>query len=203
MEGDYIDEPLVSCGRPFRHRKDEIDLGDLGLWSVSSAKPGFGVENLRDDSVHTLWQSEGPQPHFIRVEFPKKTIVTQISIFVDVTLDDSYTPCKLSISLGTFKQDLQVVKIIELINPRGWHHIRLVDREEEEPGDDEDSDDSDSGFVAKGHLFQVAILANHLNGKDTHIRCLKILGPRSQNKQRWDGFGPNRHELMLMHETIR
>jgi len=154
-------------------------LGDLGLWSVSSAKPGFGVENLRDDSVHTLWQSEGPQPHFIRIEFPKRTIVTQISIFVDVTLDDSYTPCKLSISLGTFKQDLQVVKMIELINPRGWHHIRLVDREEEEPGDDEDSDDSDSGFAPKGHLFQVAILANHLNGKDTHIRCLKILGPRS------------------------
>lgn len=68
-------------------------------------------------------------------------------MFVDVTLDDSYTPCKLSISLGTFKQDLQVVKMIELINPRGWHHIRLVDREEEEPGDDEDSDDSDSGWV--------------------------------------------------------
>ncbi|KAH9467014.1 hypothetical protein MJO28_000398 [Puccinia striiformis f. sp. tritici] len=203
MEDDYTDEPFVSCGRPFRHRKDEIDLGDLGLWSVSSAKPGFGVDNLRDDSVHTLWQSEGPQPHFIRIEFPKKTIVTQISIFVDVTLDDSYTPCKLSISLGTFKQDLQVVKTIELINPRGWHHIRLVDREEEEPGDDEDSDDSESGFAAKGHLFQVAVLANHLNGKDTHIRCLKILGPRSQCKQRWDGFGPNRHELMLMHETIR
>jgi len=40
-----------------------------------------------------------------------------------------------------------VVKMIELINPRGWHHIRLVDREEEEPGDDEDSDDSDSGWV--------------------------------------------------------
>jgi len=93
--------------------------------------------------------------------------------------------------------------MIELINPRGWHHIRLVDREEEEPGDDEDSDDSDSGFAPKGHLFQVAILANHLNGKDTHIRCLKILGPRSQSKQRWDGFGPNRHELMVMHETIR
>ncbi|KNZ53915.1 hypothetical protein VP01_30g8 [Puccinia sorghi] len=150
MEGENTNEPLVSCGKPFLHRKDEIDLGDLGLWSVSSAKPGFGVENLRDDSVHTLWQSEGPQPHFIRIEFPKRTIVTvshQISMFVDVTLDDSYTPCKLSISLGTFKQDLQVVKMIELINPRGWHHIRLVDREEEEPGDDEDSDDSDSGWV--------------------------------------------------------
>lgn len=194
-----LSEPGLSCGRPFVIRQGEVDLGDLGLWSVSSAKPGFGVNNLRDDSVHTLWQSEGPQPHFIRIEFPKKTVVTQISIFVDVTLDDSYTPCKLSISLGTFKQDLQVVKLIELINPRGWQHIRLV----EEPGDDDDSDDSDAVYTSKGHLFQVAILANHLNGKDTHIRCLKVFGPRSQVKQRLDGFGPNRHELLLMHETIR
>jgi len=82
MEGENTNEPLVSCGKPFLPRKDEIDLGDLGLWSVSSAKPGFGVENLRDDSVHTLWQSEGPQPHFIRIEFPKRTIVTVANIYL-------------------------------------------------------------------------------------------------------------------------
>ncbi|MBW0473334.1 hypothetical protein O181_013049 [Austropuccinia psidii MF-1] len=190
--------------RPFPLPKGEIDLGDHGLWSVSSAKAGFGVNQLRDDSVHTLWQSEGPQPHFIRIEFPKKTAVSQISIFVDVTMDDSYTPCKLSISLGTFKQDLQVIKIVELKNPRGWQHIRLDgDQEDEEIVDDDDSEDSDTETTAKGHLFQIAVLANHLNGKDTHIRCLKIFGPRSQQKQKLNGFGPNHHELLLMHETIR
>ncbi|EGG03308.1 uncharacterized protein MELLADRAFT_29060, partial [Melampsora larici-populina 98AG31] len=130
------------------------DLGDRAVWSVSSAKPGFGVAQLRDDSIHTLWQSEGPQPHFIRIEFPKKTAVSRISIFVDVSMDDSYTPCRLSIAVGSFKQDLQQIKQLDLRNPRGWQDIKL------------------------GHLFQIAVLANHLNGKDTHIRALKIFGPR-------------------------
>ena len=26
-------------------------------------------------------------------------------------------------------------------------------------------------------VLQVCILGNHLNGKDTHIRCLKVFGP--------------------------
>ncbi|CAH7686763.1 anaphase-promoting complex, subunit 10/DOC domain-containing protein [Phakopsora pachyrhizi] len=194
--------------KTFKAPRDELDLGDQGLWSVSSAKPGYGVNQLRDDSISTLWQSEGPQPHFIRIEFPKKTAVTQISIYVDMAMDDSYTPCKLAISVGTFKHDLQVIKAVELKNPRGWQNIRLSseseDEEEPESSDDSDEDvDDDTDTFIKGHLFQVAVLANHLNGKDTHIRCLKIFGPRAQAKPRLDGFGPNHHELLLMHETIR
>ncbi|KAG0150923.1 hypothetical protein CROQUDRAFT_713141 [Cronartium quercuum f. sp. fusiforme G11] len=159
---------------------EEVDLGDRAVWSVSSAKPGFGVAQLRDDSIHTLWQSEGPQPHFIRIEFPKKTAVSRISIFVDVTMDDSYTPCRLSIAVGSFKQDLQVIKLVELRNPRGWQDIKLGTEEEANEKDDDESEDEDDESIAiKGHLFQIAVLANHLNGKDTHIRAVKIFGPRT------------------------
>mmetsp|Transcript_36381 Transcript_36381/g.34405 ORF Transcript_36381/g.34405 Transcript_36381/m.34405 type:complete len:80 (+) Transcript_36381:289-528(+) len=31
------------------------------------------------------------------------------------------------------------------------------------------------------HLLQLRILSMHQNGRDTHIRQLKILGPRSEN----------------------
>ena len=34
------------------------ELGDDAVWSLSSAKQGNGVEQLRDDDTNTFWQSE-------------------------------------------------------------------------------------------------------------------------------------------------
>lgn len=33
------------------------EIGRDAMWSLSSAKPGNGVDQLRDDSVETYWQS--------------------------------------------------------------------------------------------------------------------------------------------------
>lgn len=30
---------------------DQREIGETAVWSVSSAKPGFGVEKLRDDDI--------------------------------------------------------------------------------------------------------------------------------------------------------
>src|SRR5438105_559469 len=35
------------------------------VWSLSSAKPNFGVQQLRDSNLDTYWQSDGLHPHFI------------------------------------------------------------------------------------------------------------------------------------------
>ena len=48
------------------------DIGKLAVWSVTSAKPGNGVELLCDDRDDTYWQSDGSQPHLINVQFQKK-----------------------------------------------------------------------------------------------------------------------------------
>jgi anaphase-promoting complex subunit 10 len=32
------------------------EIGDLAVWTLSSAKPGNGVEQLRDDNISTFWQ---------------------------------------------------------------------------------------------------------------------------------------------------
>jgi len=32
------------------------EIGDLAVWTLSSAKPGNGVEQIRDDSISTFWQ---------------------------------------------------------------------------------------------------------------------------------------------------
>jgi anaphase-promoting complex subunit 10 len=75
------------------------DIGQLAKWSVSSFKFGFGPECLQDQDPETFWQSvppnpfpcgflptfyllfffacssDGPQPHFITVEFPRKMAI--------------------------------------------------------------------------------------------------------------------------------
>lgn len=44
----------------------------MAVWSVTSAKPGNGVELLRDGRDDTYWQSDGAQPHLVNVAFQKK-----------------------------------------------------------------------------------------------------------------------------------
>jgi anaphase-promoting complex subunit 10 len=38
------------------NEKDDCEIGDLAVWSLSTAKPGNGVEQLRDDRLDTYWQ---------------------------------------------------------------------------------------------------------------------------------------------------
>lgn len=49
----------------------------------------------------------------------------QISIYADVSLDDSYTPQKISLRAGTYHGDLHEVRYVEMISPNGWQHITL------------------------------------------------------------------------------
>ena len=51
--------------------EDESELREIGkdaVWSLSTAKPGNGVEQLRDDNTETYWQSDGTQPHLINIQ---------------------------------------------------------------------------------------------------------------------------------------
>ena len=42
----------------------EID----GCFIVSSAKPGNGVEQIRDNNIETFWQSDGIYPHVVNIQ---------------------------------------------------------------------------------------------------------------------------------------
>jgi anaphase-promoting complex subunit 10 len=33
-----------------------LEIGSQAVWSLSSSKPGFGIVQLRDDSINTYWQ---------------------------------------------------------------------------------------------------------------------------------------------------
>ena len=60
--------------------KNEVrEIGDQAIWSLSSCKPGFGIDQLRDDNFDTYWQSDGPQPHLVNIQF--RSLVVSLSHF--------------------------------------------------------------------------------------------------------------------------
>lgn len=145
---------------------DKREIGNLAVWSLSSAKPGFGVQQLRDDNIETYWQSDGPQPHMINIQFPRKMEVEEIEFYTDFKLDESYTPHHISIKSGTNYHDLKEIKFLELEEANGWISFNFKEKDE------------NSEKYLNTNFIQVGIVQNHQNGRDTHLRQLKIYGPK-------------------------
>uniref|UniRef100_A0A671TP83 Anaphase-promoting complex subunit 10 n=1 Tax=Sparus aurata TaxID=8175 RepID=A0A671TP83_SPAAU len=128
------------------------EIGSQAVWSLSSCKPGFGVDQLRDDNLETYWQSDGSQPHLVNIQFS----------FVEMrrtTSDESYTPSKISVRVGNNFHNLQEIRQLEMVEPSGWIHISLLNQ------------------PISTFMIQIAVLANHQNGRDTHMRQIKVYTP--------------------------
>jgi len=149
------------------------EIGKLAVWSVTSAKPGNGVELLRDNSLDTYWQSDGAQPHLVNVQFQRKVKVREIALYADYKLDESYTPSKISVRAGNSFHDLREVCVVDLDEPVGWTRVRL-----DANGGGETEMDAEGGAPLRAYFLQLAVLSNHQNGRDTHVRQVKIFGPR-------------------------
>ncbi|WVO15470.1 hypothetical protein L204_103128 [Cryptococcus depauperatus] len=155
---------------------DRPEISHLAQWSVSSHKYGFGVDNLRDGDDNTFWQSEGSQPHCIDLSFPRRVHISSIALHMSHPRDDSYTPSKIGIRAGTGVHDLQEVRYLEFNKPDGWHMMPLRPIESGiEEGEKE-------GPAIQCHYLRIVIFANHLNGKDTHVRGLKVFGSPQPNE---------------------
>lgn len=169
-----------------------IEIGKNAVWSLSSAKKGCGVLQIRDNNLKTFWQSDGCLPHLCSIQFPKIVKVREIWIFLDYQNDESYTPQQISIRTGTGFHDLEEIKLIDENEPNGWLKISFT---EEYQDFDFVVYDNKKGEKKKKKVFikkqrkgdiltnflQIAILDNHQQGKDTHIRQIKIFGPPSNS----------------------
>jgi anaphase-promoting complex subunit 10 len=169
---DTLEEEEVAGRGGGGEEKEEEDglqtLNDQAVWHISGARPGNGVDCLLDTSLETFWQSDGVSPHMVYVQFLKRTTVAEICIYVDYKIDESYTPKKLSIRAGTTHHDLEEIRVLHLDKPSGWVRIPV------------------GNPLGKGinrylrtWYIQVIIYFMHQNGRDTHVRCMKVLGPRS------------------------
>ena len=122
------------------------------------------MEQIRDENTETYWQSDGGQPHLINIQFHKKMSISEMAFYLDYSLDESYTPKKMSIRAGTTFHDLVEVRVVELHEPTGWVTVPLDPKE---------------GKVLRAFFLQVCVVSMHQNGRDTHVRQAKIFGPRT------------------------
>ncbi|KAL0636784.1 hypothetical protein Q9L58_004267 [Maublancomyces gigas] len=155
-EDDDEQETTGGSSMPETSLEGLKEIGNLASWTVSTAKPGNGIEQLRDEDTNLFWQ----QPHMINIHFAKRVFVKRIRMFLDFENDESYTPTKISVMSGTGYHDLQEVTTMNFEQPSGWIDVNL-------DGVHEDGQ-------LRTFLIQVCIHANHQNGKDTHVRGLQI-----------------------------
>lgn len=142
--------------------KNVREVGNQATWSLSSCKPGFGVEQLRDDSLETYWQSDGQLPHLVNIQFKRKTTIKEVALYTDYKLDESYTPTRISVRVGTNFNDLQEIEVVDIAEPTGWTRIPLKDINDK---------------LIRTFMLQIAVLQNHQQGRDTHMRQIKIQSP--------------------------
>lgn len=240
------------------------DIGHLAKWSVSSFKFGFGPECLQDQDPDTFWQlsltlshstsihlclllkpdnrpfpfsSDGPQPHFITVEFPRKMAIQVrtphhqrplLSLLVQRTIrkksesllpfplltlrayannnddDDDRNSASTSATSSTIPTHpprspyvparvpatyKRCVRSRSTVQTAGSPLTSLRNP----PTTAKDCASLPPPFPTSlcknvinptfnskpihAYILQVIILANHMNGKDTHVRGMRILGP--------------------------
>ncbi|KAI1325930.1 anaphase-promoting complex, subunit 10-domain-containing protein [Xylariaceae sp. FL0255] len=155
------EEPVIVEFDPSAHGLKEIS--NLANFSVSSYKPGCGVAQLRDESVNYFWQSDGPQPHELNIHFIKRVEIRALRLYLDYELDESYTPTKIKITAG-FSPNMTIpFRTMELTMPKGWIDVPI-----EGAGGGPDKNSLCCFFV------RVIVHENHQNGKDTHIRGVKV-----------------------------
>lgn len=158
-----------------------LDLSPLATWKLSSHKQGHGLDQLREDNANTYWQSDGSldgtpdpgvngesahhKPHSIMLQFSKKVSLERILLFCNYNIDESYTPLKIRIMAGSSSWDLTEVCVVSFDKPVGWSHIIFQGVR----GDG----------LLKCFVVKIIILANHQDGKDSHVRAIRCFGKKA------------------------
>ena len=185
------------------------EIGDMATWAVSSAKHGNGVVPLRDSDTASFWQSDGVLPHSVDIVFPRLVNVVCVAILLHGRTDDSYTPKRMVIRASCGVGELTDVAATETLNPAGWVVLQLTQDGSAPPainnkladfadlhqksaaelleygphawtnlGADALSAHRSSLGLFATHL-QLCVLENHQQGRDTHIRGIKVFAPHS------------------------
>lgn len=97
------------------------------------------------------------------MHFLRRVEIRAIRFFVDYTNDESYTPTNIIFYAGTGHHDLIQFAELNLHDPMGWQDVPIAD-----VGGGHD------GHSLACWVVQIHVKENHQNGKDTHIRGIKV-----------------------------
>ncbi|QLG74612.1 hypothetical protein HG535_0G04950 [Zygotorulaspora mrakii] len=141
-----------------------MNVCHLAYWKPSSHKQGNPIENALDDNPETFWQSDGLQPHTLDIMFSKRMTISMIALYFSLISDESYTPRFVKIYVGNCPADALFYKTLDILDLNGWIALTFEDNREEDG-------------LLKCQFIRLVFPVNHENGKDTHLRGIKIYAP--------------------------
>jgi anaphase-promoting complex subunit 10 len=97
------------------------------------------------------------------MHFLRRVEIRAIRFFVDHTQDESYTPIHILWHAGTGHHDLIQFGEQALSSPSGWQDVKI-----------EGLGGGSDGNSLCCYIAQMHVKENHQNGKDTHIRGIKV-----------------------------
>ena len=166
------------------------DISSLATWTLSSAKPGCALPQLRHPNTNLFWQSDGPQPHTLTLHFFKLVAIVKMRIYLDFDLDESYTPTKMKFYAGMSEGGLVEFgtwavmettdpetgeQTSDIANVRGWIDVPLegVGGKEaryhevvEQEHDQMELDGEDAPHAQAARVAKQAFASDHEHGKD-------------------------------------
>ncbi|AQZ16872.1 DOC1 (YGL240W) [Zygosaccharomyces parabailii] len=139
------------------------NVNHLAYWKPSSYKVGNPIDHALDDNPESFWQSDGIQPHQLDISFSKRMDIVMMALYFSLIADESYTPRLVKIYVGHSPSDALFYKTLEVRNVNGWVALTF-----------EDNRSSDS--LLKCQFIRIVFPVNHENGKDTHLRGIRVFG---------------------------
>lgn len=98
----------------------------------------------------------------MNIHFSRLVSIHAIRLYLDFEVDESYTPTRILLQAGTGYHDLIPFSNLTFTQPKGWQDVDLSNV------------GGGKGDELRCFLVQIKIVENHQNGKDTHLRGLKL-----------------------------
>lgn len=126
---------------------------------LSSSKRDHGVKELLSSDLSEYWATDDSLPHGIQFTFCRLTYVEEVRIFLSHSQDDSYTPREIEVLCGLTESTIDSIILTSLLEPEGYIVFNVN---------------------KKCFFLQIIILSNHQEGKDSHIRNIKIMESKTK-----------------------
>ncbi|KNE69100.1 hypothetical protein AMAG_13964 [Allomyces macrogynus ATCC 38327] len=137
-----------------------IDITHTGQWSLSSAAPKHGLQELHAPNTDLFWQSSALSgPHDMVVCFPHRVEVQTVALFLDYMRDETWTPHIVQVQAGATRNGwVDVGDPVTLTHPHGWVLIHNA--------------------PVACHTLRIRIVETHQQGRNCQVRGVRVFAAR-------------------------
>lgn len=180
--------------RVFNKIENMINVSNVCYWKASSYKAMHPIENVLNDDPESYWQSDGGQPHIVDIYFNKRVEVTLLALFFGFEVDESYSPSVMKVYVGdsindlTYYEEWHIQRITQWYARKFPSHPIKKDKSKnvettsiyynrnKSKNKEKNEEMKEKTLPVKCQVMRLSFPLNHDNGKDTHLRGIRIFG---------------------------